>query len=168
MNADNFKSLFEFHITRNREIWEHCVTTLTLEQFKRKINYSVGSIRNQCVHLLNVDERWFAGLHGDEVPGWYMANRYKDFDVVRKKWDKVETYMRKYLRALDDKKLSSDMDGIKIWQVLYHILNHGTDHRAQILAGLHGLGAPTFAQDYFYYAAGLPIKVHPAEPVSAF
>lgn len=168
MNAEDFKSLYEYHFTRNREIWDNCVTKLTLEQFKHKIDYSIGSIRNQCVHLLNVDERWFAGFHGDEIPGWYMANRFKDFGSVRKKWDKVETYMRKFLETLNDAMLDADMGGIKNWQALYHVLNHGTDHRAQILAGLHGLGAPTLAQDYFYFAAGLPVKVHPAEPVSAF
>lgn len=164
MNADDFKTLYDFHITRNREIWEHCVTQLTLAQFKQKNLYSVGSVRNQCVHLFNVDERWFAGLRGDKVPGWYMSNRYKEFGMVRKRWDQVENYMREYLQGLTDEMLEVDFgDGIKIWQVLYHVLNHGTDHRSQLLAALHALGAPTFAQDYFYFAAGMPIKVHLAK-----
>jgi len=164
MNARDFQHLYEYHFTRNREIWDHCVMTLSLEDFKRKIGYSIGSIRNQCVHVLNVDERWFAGLRGDTLPGWYMASRYKEFDAVRKKWDQEEKTMRQYFLGLTDEKLDRDFNaGIKVWQVLYHVLNHGTDHRAQILAGLHRLGAPPFAQDYFFIAAGMPIKVHPAK-----
>jgi uncharacterized damage-inducible protein DinB len=164
MTADEVRSLYEFHFTRNREIWDHCVTTLTVEQFKRKLNYSVGSIRNQCVHIPNVDERWFSGFHGDKLPGWAYTSRFKDFASVRKKWEAVETYMRKFLVTLTDEMLDQDfMSGVKKWQVLYHVLNHGTDHRAQILAGLDSLGAPTFAQDYFFYAAGMPIKVHPSK-----
>jgi uncharacterized damage-inducible protein DinB len=33
------------------------------------------------------------------------------------------------------------------WQVLAHVVNHGTDHRAQILRLLDRYGAPTFDQD---------------------
>ncbi len=33
------------------------------------------------------------------------------------------------------------------WQVILHVVNHGTDHRAQVLRVLHDIGAPTFNQD---------------------
>jgi len=36
-------------------------------------------------------------------------------------------------------------------ETLLHVVNHGTDHRAQILAMLHGMGAPTVAQDLLFY-----------------
>ena len=165
MNADNFRHLFEYHFIRNREIWDHCVLPLDEKTFKQKLPYSVGSIRNQCVHLLNVDERWFSGLLGEELPGWYRADTFKTHASVREKWDQVEVYMRGYLDALTDEMLIEILDGdLAIWQVLFHVLNHGTDHRAQMLAMLDALGAPTFAQDYFFFTAGLPIKVHEPKP----
>ena len=37
------------------------------------------------------------------------------------------------------------------WQVLLHVVNHGTDHRGQILRILHDFGAPTFDQDLMGY-----------------
>jgi uncharacterized damage-inducible protein DinB len=37
------------------------------------------------------------------------------------------------------------------WQVLSHLVNHGTDHRAQVLRALHELGAPTFSQDLIHH-----------------
>ena len=36
-------------------------------------------------------------------------------------------------------------------EVLLHMVNHGTDHRAQILARLHELGAETVEQDLMLY-----------------
>jgi uncharacterized damage-inducible protein DinB len=37
------------------------------------------------------------------------------------------------------------------WQVLLHVVNHGTDHRAQLLRLLNDLGGETTSQDYIFY-----------------
>ena len=37
------------------------------------------------------------------------------------------------------------------WQALIHVVNHGADHRAQILRLLGDLGVRTGPQDYAYY-----------------
>lgn len=161
MDAKGFNHLFEYHLTRNRELWEQCITTLTPEQFTQEVNYSIGSMRNQCVHLLNIDERWFSGLRGLDLPDFADPLAYPDLASVRSKWDAVEAGMREYLSGLDDETLQGEfMPNVKVWQILFHVLNHGTDHRAQMLAGLHALGAPTFAQDYFFFANGMPIRTN--------
>jgi uncharacterized damage-inducible protein DinB len=41
-----------------------------------------------------------------------------------------------------------------VWQVLFHVLNHGTDHRAQVLSMLAQLGVSGYAQDYYLYLLG--------------
>ena len=38
-----------------------------------------------------------------------------------------------------------------VWQVLLHVANHGTDHRAQLLRVLNDLGVKTTSQDYIFY-----------------
>jgi len=38
-----------------------------------------------------------------------------------------------------------------LWQVLLHVVNHGTDHRAQLLRLLNDLGVRTTSQDYIFY-----------------
>jgi hypothetical protein len=40
---------------------------------------------------------------------------------------------------------------IIVWQVLLHVVNHGTDHRAQLLRLLNDLGVKTGPQDYIFY-----------------
>lgn len=156
MNADAFRQLYEYHFTINRKIWELCVVPLTDEQFKRKSDYSVGSVRNQVIHMLNIDERWFSGLRGVELPGFLNPEEFPERDIIRQKWDGVEKDMRGYLEGLRDDMLFSQPlgDEIRLWQVLFHVLNHGTDHRAQLLALLTGLGVKTFPQDYFFFAIG--------------
>lgn len=66
--------------------------------------------------------------------------------------------MRDYLAKLQDnmlfakpiKKPEEDQD-FTVWQVLLHVVNHGTDHRAQILRFLNDLGVKTSSQDYIFY-----------------
>ena len=65
--------------------------------------------------------------------------------------------MRAYLAKLRDDMLSEkpfadgeDKDLI-LWQVLLHVANHGTDHRAQLLRLLNDLGVKTTSQDYIFY-----------------
>lgn len=157
MNADYFRKLYAYHIATNRKIWKRSILTLTDEQFAQKLDYSVGSIRNQVVHVLSVDERWFAGLRGVDVPDFKNPVHYPKRAKIRTIWDTIEAQMQDHLAKLTDGELSEpypDLPEMQIWEVLLHVANHGTDHRAQILAGLDQLGAPTFPQDYFFFCAG--------------
>src|SRR5512143_781592 len=77
-------------------------------------------------------------------------------------WDKIEQGMRAYLAALKDEMLfekpfaeGEDKDLI-LWQVLLHVVNHGTDHRAQLLRLLNDLGVKTGPQDYIFYVYDHP------------
>jgi uncharacterized damage-inducible protein DinB len=38
-----------------------------------------------------------------------------------------------------------------VWQVLLHVVNHGTDHRAQILRLLNDMGVETAYQDFIFH-----------------
>ena len=155
MEADHFRKLYDYHIALNRKIWEQCIEGLTEEQFKRKLKYSTGSVRNQAVHILNIDERWFCGLRGLEIPGFINPVHLSTKARVRAKWDEVEESMKEYLDQLGDEVIHQPFDmGLEVWQVLFHVLNHGTDHRAQMLYMLNQLGVETFPQDYALYLFG--------------
>ncbi len=62
----------------------------------------------------------------------------------------IEQALLDYVHALTEAELAAVPDGLleTRWEALVHIFTHGTDHRAQILSMLHGLGAPTFNQDF--------------------
>jgi uncharacterized damage-inducible protein DinB len=156
MNADSFRHLYNYHFTINRKIWDECIVPLDQDLFVQKVDYSVGSARNQVVHMLNIDERWFCGLRGAAVPGFINPVYYFQKDKIRAKWDQVEADMTEYLGDLRDDMLMTHPfgDSFELWQVLLHVANHGTDHRAQLLALLHRLGVKTFPQDYFFYLIG--------------
>lgn len=156
MHADDIRILYGYHFRANRKLWDVCIVPLTDEQFLQPLNYSVGSIRNQVVHLLDIEEGWFGGLRN---PGAGRApfRNPEDWparEKIRADWDGVEADIRAYLDGLTDDECNApfdEPDGMRKWQVMLHVLNHATDHRAQTLAMLHGMGAATFAQDMVYH-----------------
>jgi uncharacterized damage-inducible protein DinB len=153
MNADNFRKLYQYHFTLNRRIWDRCITKLTDEQFTRELPYSIGSIRNQTVHMASIDERWFSGLGGTELPNFLDPTVFPNRTAVRAKWDAVENEMQACLDGLTDQRIQEAFSGdMLVWEVLFHVLNHGTDHRAQVLSMLNQQhGVKTFPQDYVFF-----------------
>jgi uncharacterized damage-inducible protein DinB len=157
MNADAFRHFYEYHFTENRNIWDQYVTPLSQEQFTQEVGYSHGSVRNQIVHLMSVDDTWFSPLRGAELPETLDPAQFEDRQTIRAHWDRVERQMRDYLAGLRDDMLftrpfaeGEDKDLI-LWQVLLHVVNHGTDHRAQLLRLLNDLGVKTVSQDYIFF-----------------
>jgi uncharacterized damage-inducible protein DinB len=161
MNADAFRYLYNYHFAENRIIWDRYVTPLSQEQFTRSVDYSHGSVRNQVVHLVSADETWFCEMRGVEIPEALDPAGFDDRAKLRAHWDDVEQAMRAYLAALRDEMLfekpfPGEDKNLILWQVLIHVVNHGTDHRAQLLRILHDLGIKTVSQDYIFYVFDHP------------
>lgn len=158
MNANAFRHFYDYHFAINRKIWDTCIIPLSDEQFTRPADYSQGSIRDQLLHLISADDVWFSELRGVEPAEPLPLASADDRETIRAYWDHVEKNMRHYLAELQDatlftqpiKEPEEDQDLI-VWQVLLHVVNHGTDHRAQLLRLLHDLGIKTPYQDYIFY-----------------
>ena len=166
MNADAFRHFFDYHFNENRTIWDKYVSQLSDEQFTQDMSYSHGSVRNQMVHIMDVDDAWFSDLRGDKIRD-ELDPATVDRSKIRAHWDDVEQAMRDYLARLQDeslleKPLQGEDKDLAVWQVLLQVANHGTDHRAQVLMLLKDLGVKTASQDYVFYAYDHPV----AEPTS--
>lgn len=163
MNAEAFRYPFEYHFTQNRHTWEECVMPLSHAQFTHNVNYSHGSVRAQVLHLMDVEEVWFGELRGVSPSEPHPAAGTDDRRAIRTRWDHVEQEMRAYLAHLRDEMLFSrpitepeeDKD-LVTWQVLLHVVNHATDHRAQLLRLVNDLGIKTTSQDLIFYVYDHP------------
>ena len=124
MELELIKTFIEYHLDMTRRIWES-IREITEEQFLADDAYSRGSIRNLMVHLSSTDRRWLAGLKN----------------------------LADYSSTLTEVDLNSPNDKVAEprWQVILHIINHGTDHRSTVLQRLHEFGAPTFDQDFIMW-----------------
>jgi len=160
VNANALRALYAYHFTLHQRLWD-CIDHLTDEQFVAPVDYSIGSVRNHMVHLASVEQRWLARVAGTPLPD---RLRYEDFPTraaARAKWDEVEAHFKSFLIGLTDTDLERTVTysnsrraepvTSSVWEILVHIVNHGTDHRAQVLPILHRAGAPTVEQDFIVY-----------------
>jgi uncharacterized damage-inducible protein DinB len=165
MNADGYRGLFDYHFDTYARIWAS-IDTLEEAEFTQKVDYSLGSLRDHMVHQMDVDRGWASVIRGEPRPEGLKPEHFATRAAVKEHWDQAEVEIRERLVDLTDELLASDQHfplpaswgGPKdtpMWLVLTHVLNHGTDHRAQILRLLHDLGAPTFPQDLIFHAWGV-------------
>lgn len=158
MQADHFRQLYRYHYAIQQKIWDEVISQISDEQFTQDLPYSVGSMHNQLVHMAETELRWFSGLQALPPPPYSAPNRYPHKYQVRALCDQAKSMIDTYLEDCTDSDLDepygSPPSKLKVWQVLFHVLSHGIDHRAQLLAGANQLGVGTFPQDYALYLLG--------------
>ena len=159
MDHKHFQTMFEYNYWAHRLVWD-CAMHLTDEQFGQHRDYSIGSVHQQFVHIMSVESLWFSRLHGESPTVLFNIADYPTREAVRSKWDEIEGNLRGYLGQLQSNNLMQiisykSIKGVShrmtVIGILSHVINHGTDHRAQILPVLYDLGAPTVEQDMIYF-----------------
>lgn len=158
MDTAYFQDLYRYNFWANRRVWA-CIEPLTDEQFIRNMGHSHGSLRVQCIHVMGVEWWWFRFLETGIVT-FLDRGDYPTRAAVRAKWDEVEEIVIAYLETITAQDLEREVrpevweesrQPIKLWQALIQVVNHSTDHRAQMLASIHHLGGETVGQDYLHY-----------------
>ena len=163
MNADAFRHLYGYHFSENLALWDKHVMAMSPGQFTQAIDYSTGSVKHHVVHMMSVDNTWFAGLRGDPIPEPLNPQDFEGREAIRAYWDTVIQQMRVYLDSLTDEQLcdkpfaDGEDEDLIVWQVLLQVVNHGTDHRSQLLRILHEFGQKTVSQDYIFYVYDNPL-----------
>jgi len=158
MEPADWQELFDYNFWANRRVWDS-VMALDEDLFVQELEGNRPSLRQQSIHILAVEYWWLHFLDMGVVEFIEDEDQLRTRADVRKMWDEVEAMVRSYLTRLTPSDLTrivrptfwKDPWSVQLWQGLMQVLNHSTDHRAQLLDAIRELGGPTDEQDYLTY-----------------
>jgi uncharacterized damage-inducible protein DinB len=150
MNRDAIALLFDYNYWANGRILD-AAGRLTEEQYDAAVpGLSMGNIQATLSHMLAAEQIWRRRcLEGVSPTRLLQAGDYPTLDSLRQVWDEEEAAMRSGITALTDEILAGSLayrtTGGKpmaetLWKILIHLVNHGTQHRAEAAVALTAFG----------------------------
>jgi uncharacterized damage-inducible protein DinB len=146
---DDLNALVDYNYWARDRLLD-AVAELTAEQFTRDLGNSFGSVRDTIAHICDAEQIWLARWEGKQPTGFQSAARHSDLQAARTEWMSLEQRVRAALAQLGPEGVESiieykDMRGAPrsdvFWQMVQHVVNHGSYHRGQITTMLRQLGA---------------------------
>ena len=156
------RSLFEYNSWANRRTLEAC-SILSTQELTRDLRSSFPSVRDTLAHILLVEwlwlERWLGRSHTTYPP----MEEFSDLAVVRARWAEIERDLLNFVNSRTPGDLARRVEyrntkGVAysnaLWEMMQHLVNHGTYHRGQVATLLRQLGQTPNAEDLnvFYRA----------------
>jgi len=160
MNLEDIRFLSEYHAWANAKILASCAR-VTPEQYAAPTQLSHGSLCGTLVHALAVEVLWRQRCEGN-VPSAAALTAYDlaTFEELQSCWRKEEEAMRAYLERLTDAALKQPKayqttSGLPhkdtLWQLLAHVVNHGTQCRSEAAVALTAYGQSPGDLDMLYF-----------------
>jgi uncharacterized damage-inducible protein DinB len=155
MTREDLLTLLEFNAWA-RERMLGAVAALSPEQFVRPLGNSFSSVRDTLVHTCSADWIWYMRCHGQSPTALLSPKDYPDLDTLATAWTDMGRQWQEYLESLDpdghtrrmDYRLMNGQPATSLlWQIVQHMVNHGTYHRGQITTLLRQLGAAATSTD---------------------
>jgi uncharacterized damage-inducible protein DinB len=148
VKQSDIATIYDYNYWANRRILA-AASKVSPEQFVAATAFPRGSLRATLLHILDAEYGWRELLdHGREVPDLAAAD-FPTVAAIEALWSKEEAAMRQYLATLTDETLTAvvrytNPQGIQrervLWHGLFHVVNHGTQHRSEAAAMLTDFG----------------------------
>ncbi len=155
MTHGDLSTLVEFNYWA-RDLMLESVSALGVDQYVKPMGNSFSSVRDTVVHIYSAEWIWCSRWHGTSPTARLNASDYPDVAAVTSAWRDLEQKIRAFIDGLDDARISDAidyrlMDGqacrSPIWQMVQHVVNHGTYHRGQVATLLRQLGTKAASTD---------------------
>jgi len=131
---------------------------LSHEELTRDFGTADRSVSGTLAHVFGADRIWLARFEG--APGTRITDRDRDLAVLQTEWPALQERWKQWARALTPESAAEvlsyqDLSGNPwtqpVWQLVLHVVNHGTHHRGQVAGFLRAMGETPPKLDLVHY-----------------
>ncbi len=147
MNIQDIQLIYSYNYWANEKILA-ASAKVTQEQFLAWADFPYGGLRGTLIHILDAEFGWRDLFETNKFGDDLKEDDFPTFQSLEGQFQKEEKAMRSYLNRLKDDDMNSHLkyttsngelrDRI-LWHCLYHVVNHGTQHRSEAAALLTDL-----------------------------
>jgi uncharacterized damage-inducible protein DinB len=148
MTFDVLNTLVDYHYWARDRLFP-AVEALTEEQLRRPLGNSFSSVFDTVAHLCGADWIWRSRWEGVSPMALPSSDSYDTLARVLAVWGDEERRIRAIVNALGPDGIARPIeytgwDGRRqaqpFWQMLQHLVNHGSYHRGQVTTMLRQMG----------------------------
>jgi uncharacterized damage-inducible protein DinB len=122
-------------------------------------------VSETLLHIFGVEWLWLERLQGRSPSALPDTKELADTSKLLARYEEHEANLLKYVRAIGQEQLDEVLEYKTLsfgpgrnprWQIMQHVVNHGTYHRGQVITMLRQLGANGVGTDLisFYREKG--------------
>ena len=168
MQLADVLTIYDYNYWANQRILE-AADRVSQDQLLAPASFPWGGLQGTLAHILDAEYGWRTFFQQHKFPPDELKGTdFVSLEDLEERWGKEEALMRDYLDSLDDAAISEvvryhNEEGVLrerlLWHCLYHVVNHGTQHRAEAAALLTDLGQSPGDMDFtmFLTDTGRPL-----------
>jgi len=148
MNKQDILVLYKYNQWANAKIL-NAAANLTPEQFLAPGSFPHGGLRGTLVHALSAEWVWRTRWEGSSPSSLLKPVDFPDFPSLRGRWAEEELRLMNFVNGIDEERINNTFDYTNtsgkpftkvLWHAMVHLVNHGTQHRAEAAAILTDFG----------------------------
>lgn len=148
MNKQDILTLYKYNQWANAKIL-NTAAQITHEQFLAPASFPHGGLRGTLVHAMFAEWIWRQRWTGTSPTYRLKPDEFPTFESLCVRWAEEERQLMEFVDALTDERLNSTIGYTNtsgkpfakiLWHMMAHVVNHGTQHRAEAAAILTDFG----------------------------
>jgi uncharacterized damage-inducible protein DinB len=144
MNKQDILLLYRYNQWSSKKILD-AAAKVTPEQFLAPSSFPHGGLRSTLVHAMFAQWVWRQRWEGTSPSQRFKPEDFPTFEVLRTRWEEEEKALMAFVENVSEEGLNSQVhykttDGTPhaeiLWQLMAHVVNHGTQHKTEAAAML--------------------------------
>jgi len=163
--------LYDYHVWANQRVFEH-LKELPQDIYHKEIQSVFSSISEVLAHIYTADTTWLSVMSGDSFDEITKLRKQLGQKTKGRSIEEMETMffnLSERFKAFFDRQGNLDQAVFpehpnfgrlesNLFELVQHVVNHGTYHRGNITAMLRQLGYPGVMTDYVVYLYAMKTK----------